>query len=139
MNAKAYYQAIDEYQRLISQKQFNDYFLDKERLSEVKGTLDRTLKNLIRNTAVELVEFERKAKKRGIKLDSSVKHQQLEERLNHFKILREKILSEEPLEEKDYETTYREPKFIAGLTFPQTCFCVLAGIVFYLAYKFAVA
>ena len=136
MKGKAYYQAIEEYQRLISQKQFNEYFLDRKRLDEVKGSLERAVKYLIAYVNVDLIDSERKAKKAGVRPDLSSKHEFLERQREHLFVLLDKIALEEPLDEQDYENTFLKPKFIAGLTLPQTCFCLLAFIAFLLISKF---
>ena len=120
MKKKIYYQLLSEYNNLITQKRFNPYLVNRNRLCEVKKLLDDELKLKMRRIAAEIIS--------GTKHDGvSERSLWLEQKRWRISWMAEKIQAEEILSDADYADTYYEPKFIAGLTLPQFLIAALVS------------
>lgn len=127
MNKKIYCGLLREYQKLVGQKQFNEYLCDRSRLDEVRKTL------LLETHKFEgrILEKITRARRHGV---SAQYLSYLDEKYKRIAVLREKIFAESRIVDADYESTFCEQEIIAGFTLPEFLIAVLIGGVVGLIY-----
>lgn len=119
MNAKKYYVLLEEYNKLISQKEFNEHLCNKGRLQEVERTLVSNMKASLNHILADYIE-ERKY---------GIVSSRLEMKYNQIANLISKVEKEDILAVSDYEDTYYKPRFIFGLTIQQTLVLFVVAVI----------
>ncbi len=107
MKEKKYYNLFNEYQTLISQKEFNEVYYDKNLFIELKGSLLKQLDVFEREIKYEII-----CDKKRYSQSSILKLKYLKE----IKDLQSKIKREEKITKDDYENTYFNIKFLGLFT-----------------------
>lgn len=133
MNRKTYYKLLEEYQDLISRKHFNPYLCERSRLDELKKRFGNEPGKFLR---VRAIDAEEHAKHFMLGSSALLWVESEVGELERLVSLAEKIESEVSVEKADYEGTYYEAKFIAGLTLPQFLIVLLVSVAIYLIYWF---
>lgn len=112
MNRKKYYRLLEEYNGMISKKQFNAYLCDQSELDKVKEALIKEIRKFITYVTAEIILEEKRLAKARLPFEKPLKpsrSQWMQEKRNKLGVLYQKIQLEESLLGEEYENTYSRP------------------------------
>ena len=117
MNRKKYYRLLEEYNEIISKKQFNAYLCDQSELEKIKEQLVKEIRKFITYVTAEMILEEKRLAKAKLPFEKPLKSsrsQWMQEKRNKLGALHQKIQREESLLREEYENTYSRPLILSG-------------------------
>lgn len=118
MTKKKYYELFEEYQKIVSQKDFNSDFYDRKHFNEIKEILTHQVTFLI-------LKCEKRISADGIDI-------QLMETTFKLRNLCEKIAVEESITEKDYDVIFSAINHLKIISFFNICLTLLFVVFIFL-------